>query len=107
MARRGPREIDPKTGKEIVSERVKSEEGEVIEERVGEFEARFDEAHAVEAYRKIRAGSLKGATMSRQMFAAAKKALGPDWRAKVTADVQHDEERERASAEGEGEPARH
>lgn len=93
---------------EVVSERVKGT-GPVIEEKVGEFKARFDADHALEAYRRIRAGSLKGANMSREMFKRAKEMLGPDWRAKVTEEVNEDEERERrAAAEGgESEPARH
>jgi hypothetical protein len=107
MARRGPREIDPQTGKEIVSEKMKDPEGEVIEERVGQFEARFDEAHALEAYRKIRAGSLKGANMSREMFKRAKELLGPDWKAKVTENTEKDEARERAQAERGDEPHPH
>jgi hypothetical protein len=66
----------------------------------GEREVEFDVQKALESYRRIRAGSLRGAAVTRALTDLAKQALGPDWRRRVKQTVEHGED-ERAAEEAE------
>lgn len=54
----------------------------------------IDEKQALEQYRKIRLGSLRGARMTQALIEFAKQTLGPDWERKITGMVHDREDRE-------------
>lgn len=64
--------------------------------RFGEREVEFDVERALEQYRKIRAGSLQGAAVTRALTDIAKQALGPGWRQRIRTMVTAREDEERA-----------
>jgi len=73
--------------------------------REGDLEVEFDEQKAIESYRKIRAGSLKGAAMTKRAFQIIRD--NPELKERLWHKQEHEEEQPEREERSERRPVRH